>query len=235
MSDRTSTTSCTRPAPTAGTTASTLEILTDALELYPVDGLFFNMFGNPSTDYSGRSVGPCQCERAGPGSTRDTDARCPRPAVTGITALSCPIQRAVAGSFDGLHLRLNGSEFGLDWNVMSLKLDGDGAYVNATDPPIWERPTPDTDLLIHGEGAGSVLRGTSPLLLPSSGLSITAPPSIERRAVSASVRYRESAANRTIIDPGSRRNDSPHESLDGRRGSRGWCTCSLWIPAGREG
>jgi hypothetical protein len=39
-----------------------LEILSEALDRYPVDGLFFNMFGNPSTDYSGRAMGPCQCD-----------------------------------------------------------------------------------------------------------------------------------------------------------------------------
>lgn len=39
-----------------------LEILSEALERYPVDGLFFNMFGNPSSDYSGRAMGPCQCD-----------------------------------------------------------------------------------------------------------------------------------------------------------------------------
>jgi hypothetical protein len=38
-----------------------LTILAEALERYEVDGLFFNMFGNPSTDYSGRPMGPCQC------------------------------------------------------------------------------------------------------------------------------------------------------------------------------
>jgi hypothetical protein len=27
-----------------------------------VDGLFFNMFGNPSADYSGRPMGPCHCD-----------------------------------------------------------------------------------------------------------------------------------------------------------------------------
>jgi hypothetical protein len=69
--------------------------------------------------------------------------------------------RTYAGSFDGFRLDLSGSEFGADWNVMSLKLDGDGAYVNGTDPPIWERPTPDTDLFIEGKGAGSVLRDGS--------------------------------------------------------------------------
>lgn len=39
-----------------------LKILTEALERYEVDGLFFNMFGNPSHDYSGNALGPCQCE-----------------------------------------------------------------------------------------------------------------------------------------------------------------------------
>ncbi len=63
-----------------------LDILTEALERYPVDGLFFNMFGNPSTDYSGRDMGPCQCDacrarfqarygRALPASGGDADYR----------------------------------------------------------------------------------------------------------------------------------------------------------------
>ena len=39
-----------------------LTILKEALERYDVDGLFFNMFGNPSTDYSGVAMGPCQCD-----------------------------------------------------------------------------------------------------------------------------------------------------------------------------
>jgi hypothetical protein len=39
-----------------------LSILTEALERYEVDGLFFNMFGNPSSDYSGVPMGPCQCD-----------------------------------------------------------------------------------------------------------------------------------------------------------------------------
>ncbi len=39
-----------------------LAILTEALERYEVDGLFFNMFGNPSADYSGVPTGPCQCQ-----------------------------------------------------------------------------------------------------------------------------------------------------------------------------
>jgi hypothetical protein len=37
-------------------------ILAEALERYDVDGLFFNMFGNPSADYSGRPMGPCHCD-----------------------------------------------------------------------------------------------------------------------------------------------------------------------------
>lgn len=39
-----------------------LAILTEALERYDVDGLFFNMFGNPSADYSGRPMGLCHCD-----------------------------------------------------------------------------------------------------------------------------------------------------------------------------
>jgi hypothetical protein len=39
-----------------------MTILTEALERYDVDGLFFNMFGNPSADYSGNPMGPCQCD-----------------------------------------------------------------------------------------------------------------------------------------------------------------------------
>jgi len=39
-----------------------MKILTEALDGYEVDGLFFNMFGNQSADYSGRFVGHCHCE-----------------------------------------------------------------------------------------------------------------------------------------------------------------------------
>jgi Hypothetical glycosyl hydrolase 6 len=39
-----------------------LTILAEALDRYAVDGLFFNMFGNPATDYSGRQLGPCHCD-----------------------------------------------------------------------------------------------------------------------------------------------------------------------------
>lgn len=38
-----------------------IRILTEALEKYPLDGVFFNMFGNQSTDYSGNFVGHCHC------------------------------------------------------------------------------------------------------------------------------------------------------------------------------
>lgn len=39
-----------------------LKILTEALERYDVDGLFFNMFGNPASDYSGAPTGNCHCD-----------------------------------------------------------------------------------------------------------------------------------------------------------------------------
>lgn len=38
------------------------KILTEALVRYEVDGLFFNMFGNPRQDYSGKPMGPCRCD-----------------------------------------------------------------------------------------------------------------------------------------------------------------------------
>ena len=39
-----------------------MAILAEALDKYDVDGLFFNMFGNQSRDYSGNSVGLCHCD-----------------------------------------------------------------------------------------------------------------------------------------------------------------------------
>ncbi len=39
-----------------------MKILSEALERYAVDGLFFNMFGNPASDYSGNPLGPCHCD-----------------------------------------------------------------------------------------------------------------------------------------------------------------------------
>jgi len=40
---------------------NTIENLTEALERYEVDGLFFNMFSNPAADYSGNPLGICHC------------------------------------------------------------------------------------------------------------------------------------------------------------------------------
>jgi hypothetical protein len=39
-----------------------MKILGEALDRYDVDGLFFNMFGNQSRDYSGNFVGHCHCD-----------------------------------------------------------------------------------------------------------------------------------------------------------------------------
>jgi len=39
-----------------------IEILTEALTRYDVDGLFFNMFSNPAADYSGHPLGLCRCD-----------------------------------------------------------------------------------------------------------------------------------------------------------------------------
>ena len=39
-----------------------LKILGEAIDRYPIDGVFFNMIGYPRSDYSGRAIGICQCE-----------------------------------------------------------------------------------------------------------------------------------------------------------------------------
>lgn len=39
-----------------------LEVLQEALTRYPLDGIFFNIPGYPTTDYDGNYVGICQCE-----------------------------------------------------------------------------------------------------------------------------------------------------------------------------
>jgi len=39
-----------------------MKILAEGLDNYDVDGLFFNMFGNQTTDYSGNYVGLCHCD-----------------------------------------------------------------------------------------------------------------------------------------------------------------------------
>lgn len=39
-----------------------MKILAEGLKKYDVDGLFFNMFGNQSKDYSGNEVGLCHCD-----------------------------------------------------------------------------------------------------------------------------------------------------------------------------
>jgi hypothetical protein len=40
----------------------TIEILGEALDRYDVDGCFFNMFSNATTDYSGHPLGLCHCD-----------------------------------------------------------------------------------------------------------------------------------------------------------------------------
>jgi hypothetical protein len=39
-----------------------IEILTEALERYEVDGMFFNWFGNINMDYRGQPIGLCHCD-----------------------------------------------------------------------------------------------------------------------------------------------------------------------------
>jgi hypothetical protein len=75
--------------------------------------------------------------------------------------------RTYSGSFDGFFLRLSGSEFGATvestWDVMYVKVSEDSASVYFSDPPIWERPTTDSDLFIEGNAKGTAGSDTTKL------------------------------------------------------------------------
>ena len=71
-----------------------MKILAEALERYDVDGLFFNMFGNQSSDYSGNFVGLLPLRRLQaqvPRALREGASRAGR---TRSTASSCSAARA---------------------------------------------------------------------------------------------------------------------------------------------
>src|SRR4029453_99441 len=73
-----------------------MTILTEALERYEVDGLFFNMFGNPSADYSGNPMGPCQCDACQPGYRARTGRPVPATADVDYRAFMAESSREVA-------------------------------------------------------------------------------------------------------------------------------------------
>ena len=70
-----------------------MKILAEALEKYDVDGLFFNMFGNQSRDYSGRPVGLCHCDACQRLVSRAVPQRDSRQRRTTTTASSCSARR----------------------------------------------------------------------------------------------------------------------------------------------
>jgi len=63
-------------------------ILAEALERYPVEGLFFNMFGNPSADYGGRPMDRATATPARSVSRPATAGRCRRRPATRSTGPS---------------------------------------------------------------------------------------------------------------------------------------------------
>ena len=79
-----------------------LAILTEALQRYEVDGLFFNMFGNPSTDYSGVATGPCHCEACQTRYRARYGRPVPAAADTDYRAFMAESSREVAASIAGL-------------------------------------------------------------------------------------------------------------------------------------
>lgn len=92
--------------------AHALKILSEALERYEVDGLFFNMFGNQFADYSGNPIGPCQCD--GCRSRFQERYKRPLPAVAdaGYMEFMRASAREVAGLFaDLIHRKRPGAAF----------------------------------------------------------------------------------------------------------------------------
>jgi len=84
--------------------------------------------------------------------------------------------RTYAGAFDGFVLHLSGSDFSVPapigyyaWDVIYLEMSQDSATAYFSDPPIWERPTPDTDLMIEGNAKGTVSSDGSQISLAFPG------------------------------------------------------------------
>lgn len=102
-----------------------MKFLTEALERYEVDGLFFNMFGNPATDYSGKPTGNCHC------------AECKKREADG-TAHAAQIARGkneVAAAIGSLiHAKRPGAAF---WTYLQDHVDGIMSESNtAVDRPL---------------------------------------------------------------------------------------------------
>lgn len=57
--------------------ACSMQILEEVLSKYPVDGVFFNMFGYQTRDYTGNYVGICQCESCKARFLEETGMRLP--------------------------------------------------------------------------------------------------------------------------------------------------------------
>ena len=74
--------------------------------------------------------------------------------------------RTYTGAYDGFLLHLSGSDFSIPapigyfaWDVIHLEVSQDSATAYFSDPPIWEHPTPDTDLMIEGNAKGGAVNG----------------------------------------------------------------------------
>lgn len=72
--------------------------------------------------------------------------------------------RTYTGAYDGFLVHLTGSDFSIPapigyfaWDVIHLEVSQDSATAYFSDPPIWERPTPDTDLMIEGNAKGGTV------------------------------------------------------------------------------
>jgi len=84
--------------------------------------------------------------------------------------------RTYTAAYDGFLVHLSGSDFSIPapigmfaWNVISLEVSQDSATAYFSDPPIWERPTPDTDLMIEGNARGGTLSSNGQIVFSFRG------------------------------------------------------------------
>jgi Hypothetical glycosyl hydrolase 6 len=89
-----------------------LAILSEALDRYAVDGLFFNMFGNPTADYSGVPMGPCHCDACQVRYRARSGRNVPAAADADYRAFMAESAREVAATIaDLIHRRRPGAAF----------------------------------------------------------------------------------------------------------------------------
>jgi hypothetical protein len=105
--------------------------------------------------------------------------------------------RAYSGAYDGFLVHLSGSDFSIPapigyfaWDVIHLEVSQDSATAYFSDPPIWERPTPDTDLLIEGNAKGGTVNSDGQISFSFRGASFSVEESVQKPQSRAAQNHR---------------------------------------------